>query len=196
MPDDNPTQRWRPSVSDLIAVGALIAAGVMWLKQPNWESALPITIILILLVLITAVRYQSHPIRRAIFSIGVIAILIWAAWEPIWNSFHSDYPNIAFQWPLIFGEYEPDATDKPRVSFQSNLCSGVLHRADGEIRFGGDIGEGESICVINKADRAKVLEVCSVGSRCRVRGTVSPCRDSGECVEIRKITFAEVPGGL
>ncbi len=196
MSDDNSTQRWRPSASDLIAVGALIAAVVMWLKQPNWETALPITTILILLVIITAVRHQSHPIRRAIFSISVIAILIWAAWEPIWNSFHTDYPNVAFQWPITFDYSEPIYSDysvQP-VELGVKQCSGVLHRENSDLRFGGAAGEGEGICVINKIEETKVLAICSVGRRCRVKGTTALCDGSGECEQIKKITSVELLG--
>ena len=107
-------EAWRPSFSDLIAVASLIAAFVMWLKQPSWQWGLPITVLLIALTILTAVRHQSHPIRRALVAICVCGILIWAAWEPIKKSFFTDYPNISFQWPMTFdddpGEDSGDTT--------------------------------------------------------------------------------------
>lgn len=192
MSSDNAAPQWRPTASDLIAVGALIAAAIMWLNEPSWIFALPITLIVMVLVIFTAARHQSHPIRRVIIGACAIGILIWSAWSPIWNSFHADYPNIAFQWPVISGNSDYESPDKSIVAIESKLCSGVLHRVGGDLRFGGDVGEGESICIIDKAERNKVLAVCPVGTSCRVKGIVLPCRDSGECSEITRITSVEI----
>jgi hypothetical protein len=71
---------------------------------------------------------------------------------------------------------------------QMDQCSGILHRGAEGLRMGGGRGEGEGICVIRKADELKVLEVCRVGRFCRVRGLIDLCRDSGECVEIHRVT--------
>ena len=67
-------------------------------------------------------------------------------------------------------------------------CSGILHGDQYGLRLGGGIGEGEGICVIAKSERHNVLTLCSIGHFCRLRGHVSDCKDSGECVEIRDIT--------
>jgi hypothetical protein len=99
MPKKEP---WRPSFGEVVAVGALVAAAVMWLKPPNWEWGLPITAILVALVIFTAIRHQSHPIRRAIVAVIAITVLVWAAAEPIWKSLRVDYPNMAFQSPITF----------------------------------------------------------------------------------------------
>jgi hypothetical protein len=69
-----------------------------------------------------------------------------------------------------------------------DTCEGILHRDQYGIEFGGAHGEGEGICVVNKSQEQKVLEVCSVEHYCNVRGLVSDCKDSGECVEITNIT--------
>ena len=67
-------------------------------------------------------------------------------------------------------------------------CSGVLHKTDDQLMFGGGKGEDEGIYIVRKADEAKVLAVCAVGKFCRVRGTVDDCTDSGECSELTSIT--------
>lgn len=176
---------WRPTFPDLITVGALVVAAVMWMKQPTWQWALPITVFVIGLVIFTAIRHQSHPIRRAILATFAIGVLVWAAWMPIRDSFSADYPNFAFHWPVTLGE---QAGNSIKLELGDTLCSGVLHRADGRLRFGGEAGEGESICLVNKADESKVLATCAVGHSCRVKGSIGSCGDgSGECEEIKKI---------
>jgi hypothetical protein len=72
---------WRPSIADLFTVGAVVVAAVMWLKPPSWQWGLPITAVVIGLVIFTATRHPSHPIRRALVAIAVIGILVFAAWE-------------------------------------------------------------------------------------------------------------------
>ena len=67
-------------------------------------------------------------------------------------------------------------------------CAGVLHRDQYGLRFGGGIGEGEGICIINKSEENKVLTVCNLEHYCRVNGLVDDCKDSGECAEITNIT--------
>src|SRR3954451_10281240 len=66
-------------------------------------------------------------------------------------------------------------------------CFGVLHHSKGDLMIGGGRGEGEGICIINKAEIGKVLRTCRIGGRCIVEGSVDYCKDSGECVEITKI---------
>jgi len=66
-------------------------------------------------------------------------------------------------------------------------CFGVLHQSKGDLIIGGGRGEGEGICIINKAETEKVLRTCRIGGRCIVQGSVDYCKDSLECVEITKI---------
>ena len=66
-------------------------------------------------------------------------------------------------------------------------CFGVLHQSKGDLVIGGGRGEGEGICIINKAEIEKVLKTCRPGRRCFVKGSVDYCKDSVECVEITKI---------
>jgi uncharacterized protein (TIGR02594 family) len=180
---------WRPSIADLITVGAVVVAAVMWLKQPSWQWELPITAVVIGLVIFTAARHRSHPIRRVLVALSVIWILVWAAWEPFWNSFHADYPNTWLPWGVSFVEQQNNfPPDFPRSG-----CGGVLHRTDGDLRFGGNEGEGESICIINKAEEARVLAVCAVDHLCRVTGDVAPCDGSGECAKLSRIKSVVVP---
>jgi len=67
-------------------------------------------------------------------------------------------------------------------------CGGILHSDKYGLRFGRGPGEEEFICAINNADKRKVLATCSVGKYCEVAGLVEPCKDSGECIEIRNIS--------
>lgn len=106
-------ERWRPNFGEIVAVGACVAAAIMWFKPPNWEWGLPITAILIALVIFTAVRHQSHPIRRLLVATVAVIALVWAAAEPIWKSFRADYPNIAFQSPISFNAPIPSAPNDP-----------------------------------------------------------------------------------
>lgn len=126
-PDFN--QKWRPTFGEIVAVGALVAAAIMWLKQPSWEWGLPITAILVALVIFTAVRHQSHPIRRAAVAAITIAILIWAASGPIWKSFRADYPNIAFQTPITFNPPTSKPPSDPPDMPPTNLPGPVLSKA-------------------------------------------------------------------
>jgi hypothetical protein len=66
-------------------------------------------------------------------------------------------------------------------------CKGILHQKQYGLEFGGDPGEEEGVCVINKSEEQKVLEVCSSGHYCQVEGVVEYCKDSGDCVEIKNI---------
>jgi hypothetical protein len=109
-------ESWRPTFSDIVAVGALVGAAIMWLKPPNWEWGLPITAVLSVLVIFTAIRHHSHPIRRAIVAAVTILILMWAAAAPIWKSFRADYPRATFNWPITFNPPETIATAPPGPS--------------------------------------------------------------------------------
>lgn len=66
-------------------------------------------------------------------------------------------------------------------------CAGILHQDASKVWFGGEYGEGEGICIVDAAQVAKVLKTCSAGRWCRVVGTSTDCRDSGECAEIKDI---------
>jgi hypothetical protein len=66
-------------------------------------------------------------------------------------------------------------------------CHGTLHWEKGDFLFGGGAGEGEGICVVARSEHKKIMQQCSPGTFCRVRGTKKPCQDSGECVEIRHV---------
>lgn len=180
---------WRPSFADLITVGAVVVAAIVWFRQPSWQWGLPITLVVIGLVIFTAARHQSHPLRRALVAISVSAILVWAAWEPVWNSFSADYPDIGLPWKSSSVEQQRNFPPE----FSRDACGGVLHRVDGDLRFGGNEGEGESICVIAKADEARVLVICSIDHPCRVTGRIKPCEGSGECDEISNIKSVVVP---
>lgn len=71
---------------------------------------------------------------------------------------------------------------------ESPSCSGILHQSNGELHFGGSVGEDEGICVIAKSEESKVLGICTIGQFCKVSGTVSDCKDSGECGEMTDVT--------
>jgi hypothetical protein len=66
-------------------------------------------------------------------------------------------------------------------------CQGRLHQDRTGLWIGGGRGEDESICLIGKSDRPKVLAVCIPEQPCRVRGHMANCKDSGECSEISRI---------
>jgi uncharacterized protein (TIGR02594 family) len=100
-----------------------------------------------------------------------------------------------FFWPSQLSEAAA-AQSKYPPEFMRDGCGGVLHRADGDLRFGGEEGEGESICIINKAEEARILAVCTIGHPCRVKGNIGPCGDSGECDKISKIKSVAVVAEL
>jgi hypothetical protein len=68
-----------------------------------------------------------------------------------------------------------------------NQCKGRLHQDQTDLWIGGGNGEGESICLIGKADRKRVLAVCTPEQPCRIRGHMANCRDAGECSEFSRI---------
>jgi hypothetical protein len=70
------------------------------------------------------------------------------------------------------------------ASAEMGECSGILHVANGSVEFGGGKGEGEDICVVADSDKKKILSVCAAGKFCRVKGSVAPCADSGECTDL------------
>jgi hypothetical protein len=176
--DDGPRpgkgDRWRPTGSDWLTILALVVAVAVSFAPPNWKIGAPIVLITIIVILVAAIRDQSHPARRTAIALALSAYLLWAVWEPIWKSFSTDFPGITLQW--LFSSTEQNYPPE----FLRDGCGGILHRADGDLRFGGEIGEGESICVINKTEEAKVLAACSIGHRCRIKGTITPCVGSGE----------------
>jgi hypothetical protein len=110
---DKPTKissdPWRPTFGDIVAVLALVAAIIMWLAPPNWEIGISVVIVSIAVVAFTALRHSSHPLFRSAVAVLIAAFLITVGWRPIWNSFHKDYPNVAFRWPISFGTPEQPA---------------------------------------------------------------------------------------
>ena len=180
---------WRPSVADLIAVGGVVVAAIVWFRQPSWQWGLSITVVVIGLIIFTAARHHAHPIRRVLVATSAIGILVLAAWEPVWNSFSAEHPDFAFPWTTSVVSHQVDFPPE----FSRDACGGILHWIDDYLRFGGNEGEGESICVIKKADEARVLAICSVDHLCRVAGKISDCEGSGECVEVSNIKSVVVP---
>jgi hypothetical protein len=81
----------------------------MWLAPPNWEIGISVVIVSIAVVAFTALRHSSHPLFRSAVAVLIAAFLITVGWRPIWNSFHKDYPNVAFRWPISFGTPEQPA---------------------------------------------------------------------------------------
>jgi hypothetical protein len=71
---------------------------------------------------------------------------------------------------------------------QAGECSGILHQEKGSLEFGGRPGESEGLCVVARSEWRKILATCAVGQFCRVSGITAPCRGSGECTEISRIT--------
>jgi len=110
MPDESiksPTRDpWRPTFGDIVTVFALVAAIVMWFAPPNWEIGIPVIIVSIAVVAFTALRHPSRVLIRGSIAIFIIAVLLIVAWRPIWESFHKDYPHVAFRWPISFGDSE------------------------------------------------------------------------------------------
>jgi hypothetical protein len=105
---DEPTKAiadatWRPTFGDIVTVLALVAAIIMWFAPPNWEIGIPVVVVSIALVAFTALRHTSHPFIRGGVAIFITALLVTVAWHPIWESFHKDYPHVAFHWPISFG---------------------------------------------------------------------------------------------
>ena len=99
-------EKWRPSFGDVVTVLALVGAIIMWFAPPNWEIGIPVVVISIGLVAFTALRHPSRPVIRGAAASLVIALLVAVAWHPIWESFHKDYPNVAFRSPVTFGDPE------------------------------------------------------------------------------------------
>jgi hypothetical protein len=71
---------------------------------------------------------------------------------------------------------------------QPGVCQGILHRDSDELRIGGGAGEGEGICLVGKADMARVLAVCTPNHHCWIKGQMNDCKDTGECAEISGVT--------
>jgi hypothetical protein len=110
VPTKTVPDKWRPSFGDIVTVLALVAAIIMWFAPPNWEIGIPVVIASISLVAITALRHTSHPFIRGTVAVLIAALLIAVAWRPIWESFHKDYTQVAFHWPISFVESERPAT--------------------------------------------------------------------------------------
>lgn len=95
-----PTARWQPAFGDLVTVGALVVAVVMWFDPPSWQFAIPVVAVTIGAVIFTALRHKSHLAVRGTIGGAVVVVLALVAWRPIWVSFHKDYPRATFNWPI------------------------------------------------------------------------------------------------
>lgn len=80
------------------------------------------------------------------------------------------------------------ASRSSRAEEQRGVCEGPLHRDLHGLRIGGGAGEGEGICLVGEADTERVLAVCTINRRCRIKGQMSDCKDSGECSVVSRIT--------
>jgi hypothetical protein len=115
---DEAAHKWRPTVSDIVTVGAVLGAALMWFEPPNWQIGLPVVILTSAVVIFTAFRHKSHPfVRGTIGTIAVIA-LISVAWRPILDGFRKDYPTIVFQWPITIAPPSP----RTSVSFAETFA--------------------------------------------------------------------------
>jgi hypothetical protein len=101
---------WHPTFGDIVTVVALVAAIIMWFAPPNWEIGIPVVLGSISVVVFTALRHPSHAYIRGTVAVLIVALLITVAWRPIWDSFHKDYPHVAFHWPISFGDSERPTT--------------------------------------------------------------------------------------
>src|SRR5579872_6216569 len=149
-----------------------------------YPSAGIILLFLAALVLLAGVRIEnSHVVwsssgkLRRLIGIGALVLIIGGGCG--W-----------YFWPSQLSEA---AQNNYPPEFARDGCGGVLHRVGDELRFGGAAGEGESICVISKAEEARVLAVCSIEHLCRVTGKIAACNDSGECEIVSKIKSVVVP---
>jgi hypothetical protein len=90
------SEAWRPTFGDIVTVLALVAAIIMWFAPPNWEIGIAVVVVSIAVVAFTALRHASHPFIRGAVAILIVTLLIAIGWRPIWDSFHKDYPQVAF----------------------------------------------------------------------------------------------------
>lgn len=90
----DPGDPWHPSFGDIVTVLALVAAIVMWFAPPNWEIGIPVVIVSIVVVTITALRHTSHPFIRSTAAVVVATLLVAVAWYPIWEDFHKSHPEV------------------------------------------------------------------------------------------------------
>ena len=79
----------------------------------------------------------------------------------------------------------PTSIQEANTGPSQGSCSGKLVRNDGHVL----IRDGrESICTFRDGDEQEILATCSEGNYCEVTGLIDLCKDSGECVEVTKIT--------
>ena len=100
-------QRWEPSISDYIAIGAIAVGVILWAIQPNWKIGIPVALFIIGLFIFAAFRHRGPASIRAIVAIVAIALFVFLMWEPMRESFHKEYPRAAFNWPITLN---PPAT--------------------------------------------------------------------------------------
>ncbi len=104
-----PPQRWEPSISDYIAIGAIAVGVILWAIQPSWKIGIPVALFTIGLFIFAAVRHRGPASIRALVAIAAIGLFAFLMWHPMWESFHKEYPRAAFNWPIILNPPAPHA---------------------------------------------------------------------------------------
>jgi len=138
--------KWRPSGSDKIAVGALLAGVVMWVVPPGWQIGAPVAALVIIAVIFTAARDRAHPLIRSGAAIIVIAIFLGLVGPPLWASFHKDHPRVAFNWPITLNPpaAPPPVPQEPPDMPPLNLPGPLLSKA-GKAMFFCDLPAPSSV---------------------------------------------------
>jgi hypothetical protein len=78
---------WRPSFGDLLAIGAVVITGITWLCEPGWGLGLFLSLVIVVLVVIAAIRYDSHPVIRVGVSVSVLAIYFVFVGPRLWADY-------------------------------------------------------------------------------------------------------------
>jgi hypothetical protein len=107
------SKKWNPTFPDIVTVGTAVGAVVMWFDPPGWRVGIVIWLGVVALVGFTALRHQSHPIKRGLIAGAVVLFLVFVTWRPIWESFHKDYPRAAFNWPITLTGPAPIPAEPP-----------------------------------------------------------------------------------
>ena len=56
--------KWEPSISDIIAIGAIAMAVILWLVQPGWRIGVPLAILVVGLFIFAAIRHRGNLLFR------------------------------------------------------------------------------------------------------------------------------------
>lgn len=121
---------WRPNGSDWVTIIALVLAVVLSIHPPGWQIGAPVVALTVIVILVAAARSQFHPLLRTIIAVVLSVYLVWETAPSILDSFHIDYPNIAFQWPVTFGPSRPSFPRKMRAVIP-NVTDGYLNLRSG-----------------------------------------------------------------